>query len=148
MAKASDSFLIADTSGLISLSVTTDSNHKPAVTATERLWFTHSTILVPYEVFVETVNVLGKRVGHGKAASVASYLSQTRLFLVIDSSSETRQAALDRFATLPQSVSFTDAMVMALADEYRTRDIFGFDQAFEKSGYQIIEKKNPGRKAA
>jgi predicted nucleic acid-binding protein len=141
MATTSESFLIADTSGLISLAVTTDSNHEPALAATERLRGKERTILVPYEVFLETINVLGKRVGHTRALAIASYLSNTPLFLVIDSSAESRQEALSRFTTLPQSVSFTDAMVMAIADEYRTGDIFGFDEAFAKSGYQIIEKQ-------
>jgi predicted nucleic acid-binding protein len=141
MATTNDSFLIADTSGLISLAVKTDSNHAPAVAATESLQGKKSTILVPYEVYSETLNVLGKRVGHTQAIAVASYLSHTPLFLVIDSSAEARQEALARFATLPQSVSFTDAMVMAVADEYRTWGIFGFDEAFAKSGYQIIEKQ-------
>jgi predicted nucleic acid-binding protein len=147
MVKTGDSFLIADTSGLISLAVKTDSNHEPAVAATESLRGNNSTILVPYEVFLETVNVLGKRLGHTQALAVATYLSSTPLFLVIDSSAEARQEALARFATLPQSVSFTDAVVMAIADEYRTEDIFGFDEAFQKSGYQIIEKKQATQKA-
>jgi predicted nucleic acid-binding protein len=121
--------------------------HEPAVAATESLRGKDSTILVPYEVYIETLNVLGKRVGHIRALAVASYLSNTPLFLVIDSSAASRQEALSRFTTLPQSVSFTDAVVMAIADEYRTGDIFGFDEAFAKSGYQIIEKKTATRKA-
>ncbi len=50
MATTSDSFLIADTSGLISLAVKSDSNHEPALAATERLQGKRNTILVPYEV--------------------------------------------------------------------------------------------------
>src|SRR3712207_7450871 len=45
----------------ISLTVTTDSNHHPALAATKPLTQRQNTILVPYEVFVETLNVLGKR---------------------------------------------------------------------------------------
>ena len=147
MVTANDSFLIADTSGLISLAVQSDSNHEPAVAATESLQGKEHTILVPYEVYIETLNVLGKRVGHTRAIAVASYLSHTALFLVIDSSAEARQEAITRFATLPKDVSFTDAMVMAVADEYRTWGIFGFDEAFKKGGYQIIEKKKSRQKA-
>ena len=146
MVTANDSFLIADTSGLISLTVKTDSNHEPAVAATESLQGKQSTILVPYEVYIETLNVLGKRVGHTRALAVASYLSHTPLFLVIDSSAEARQEALTRFATLPESVSLTDAIVMTIADEYRTWGIFGFDEAFKKSGYQIIKKQGAEEK--
>jgi hypothetical protein len=58
------------------LAVATDSNYEPAVAATEQLRGKHSHILMPYEVLVETVNVLGKRLGHERALSVASYLAQ------------------------------------------------------------------------
>src|SRR4051812_8771485 len=141
MVTTNDPFLIADTSGLISLTVTSDANHAPAIEATTPLRERESTILVPYEVLVETVNVLGKRLGHDKAASVASYLSTTPLFLVIDSSQPARQQALERFEAQPRVVSFTDCIVMAIADEYGTRTIFGFDTDHAKNGYAIIPDK-------
>src|SRR3954453_1973437 len=133
MATTNDPFLIADTSGLISLTVTSDANHAPAIEATKPLQERESTILVPYEVLVETVNVLGKRLGHDKASSVASYLTATPLFLVIDSSAQARQHAMERFKAQPQAVSFTDCIVMANADEYGTKTIFGFDTDHAKT---------------
>ena len=141
MVTTNDPFLIADTSGLISLTVKTDSNHHQAITATKPLQERESTILVPYEVLVETVNVLGKRVGHDKASAVAFYLSETPLFLVIDSSPKARQHALHRFKQQPQAVSFTDCIVMAIADEYGTKAIFGFDTDHAKNGYEILSYK-------
>ena len=65
-------FIIADTSGLISLAVTTDHNHEQAVAETARLREKQNNILVPYEVLLETVNTLGKRFGHDKASAVGS----------------------------------------------------------------------------
>ncbi len=141
MVTINDPFLIADTSGLISLTVKTDSNHHPALAATKPLEERESTILVPYEVLVETVNVLGKRLGHDKASAVAVYLSQTSLFLVVDSSPKARQNALHRFTEQPQAVSFTDCIVMAIADEYGTKAIFGFDTDHAKNGYEILSYK-------
>ena len=141
MVTPSDPFLIADTSGLISLTVQTDTNHAPAIEASNPLRERESTILVPYEVFVETVNVLGKRLGHDKAAAVASYLTATPLFLVIDSSAQARQHTMERFKAQPQAVSFTDCVVMANADEYGTKVIFGFDTDHAKNGYEILPKK-------
>jgi predicted nucleic acid-binding protein len=141
MATTNDPFLIADTSGLISLTVATDANHAPAIEATKPLQERESTILVPYEVLVETVNVLGKRVGHLGAAAVAAYLSTTPLFLVIDTSKQARQHALERFEEQPQAVSFTDCIVMANADEYGTKTIFGFDADHKRNGYDILSKQ-------
>jgi predicted nucleic acid-binding protein len=76
----SDSFLIADTSGLISLAVKSDRNHEAAVAATERLKGKQSNILVLYEILVETVNVLGKRVGMIRAQQYG-YIYLQLLFL-------------------------------------------------------------------
>jgi len=135
---SSHPFLIADSSGLISLTSSADHNHDQAVRAAERLSRTQTQLLVPAEVFAETVNMVGKKEGHAKAAEVGRLLSTLPPFLVIDSSTETRRAALARFATLPQTVSYTDAVVMAVADEYQTARIFGFDEDFQKAGYRII----------
>ena len=96
---------------------------------------------MPYEVFLETVNVLSKRFGHDKAAAVASYLTTTPLFLVIDSSAQARRHAMERFEAQPQAVSFTDCIVMANADEYGTKAIFGFDADHERNGYEILLHK-------
>ena len=94
---------------------------------------------MPWDVFAETLNTLGKHVGHGKALDVGQYLGTTDPFLVIDASTEAKQAALARFGTQPPSVSFTDCLVMAVADEYQTTRIFGFDEAFA-NGYRILSK--------
>jgi predicted nucleic acid-binding protein len=37
-----------------------------------------------------------------------------------------------------QAVSFTDCIVMALANEYETRTIFGSDDGHARVGYRII----------
>ena len=50
--------------------------------------------------------------------------------------------ALKRFAQHPASVSFTDCVVMALADRVRTKTIFGFDEVFRKNGYRLPEAPN------
>ena len=45
----------------------------------------------------------------------------------------------EKVQTLPQGVSFTDCLVMATADDYETRDIFGFDKQFQDAGYNRLE---------
>src|SRR3954467_6819509 len=89
---SSPSFLIADTSGLISLTSVADRNHDRARRAAERLSRTQTQFLVPSEVFAETVNMVGKKEGHVKAIEVGRLLSSLPLFLIVDSSVETRQA--------------------------------------------------------
>ncbi len=120
-------FVVADTSGLYSLISETDTNHAAALRATEQFHQQAATLLLPYDVYAETINIIGKKHGHDQAVAVAHYLTSPT-FVMFDSSHEARRNALDRFAVLPQSVSYTDCVVMAVADEYHTKQIFGFDE--------------------
>ena len=136
MEKSSQSVIIADTSGLVSLFSPDDQNHAVAVKAAKRLQSAHKDILVPAAVFVEFLNVLGRKAGHTAALAAVSEL--TPPFLVLHEPANAPHA-LKKFATVPQAVSFTDCVVMALADEYATSDIFGFDKQFEDAGYHRLE---------
>jgi predicted nucleic acid-binding protein len=60
---------------------------------------------------------------------------QSEVFTVIDTTPTMRNSALALYDKQPASVSFTDCLVMACADEYKTKLIFGFDSAFRKNGY-------------
>ena len=146
MVKANETYLIADTSGLVSMTLPTDRNHEPALTATQLFQDKQTTILVPYEVLVETLNVIGKLVGHEPAVAVAAYIAETPLFTVVDTSKEARAQALERFVVQPAAVSFTDCIVMTVADEYRTQAIFGFDRDHSRNGYAILSPKSANQK--
>lgn len=143
----SNALIIADSSALVSLAVHTDSNHARAVAISERLAADQRTILVPSDVFVETLNVLGKKSGHAVALKAAGVLQDTSAFAVIDTT-ERLSSALERFRTQPDSVSFTDCIVMAVADAYDTLDVFGFDAVFRTNGYRLPADPEPGRRAA
>jgi len=56
--------------------------------------------------------------------------------------------ALEKFKAVPQAVSFTDCIVMAVADEYNTKDIFGFDKQFEDAGYVRLKPSTDWKEAA
>ncbi len=139
--------MIADTSALISLAIPTDANHRAAVASAEEVRDEAVTILVPWDVYAELVNTLGKQYDHAKALTVARYVATTPLFLIVNVSDDAKLQAHDRFGNQPRSVSFTDCLVMAVADEYGTKRIFGFDEAFTKNGYEIIQGMS-GRRAA
>jgi predicted nucleic acid-binding protein len=47
--------------------------------------------------------------------------------------------ALERLKDQVPGVSLTDCLVMAVADEYGIKDIFGFDMQFVESGYHRLE---------
>jgi predicted nucleic acid-binding protein len=88
------------------------------------------------DVFVEFLNILGRKAGH--TAALAAVAELTPPFLVLREQSSVTQA-LKKFEAVPQAVSFTDCLVMAVADEYATLDIFGFDKQFEDAGYRRLQ---------
>jgi len=136
--------IIADTSGLVSLFLPDDQNHEVALKAAEKLRSAHKDILIPAAVFVELLNILGRKVGHTTALAAVSELSPP--FLVLTTQTNVSQA-LKKFEALPQSVSFTDCLVMAVADEYATSDIFGFDKQFADAGYKRLEPSTEWKQA-
>jgi predicted nucleic acid-binding protein len=128
--------IIADASGLISLTVTTDSNHGVAKTYIEAL-LPDKAIVVPTEIFAETVNLLGKKFGHGKAIEAVQILADFAWFTIEPTSDLVRDRALEIFEDVGQDVSYTDCLVMAMAEQHGTIDIFGFDEIFFKRGFSL-----------
>jgi predicted nucleic acid-binding protein len=115
------------------------------VQAAKKLQNEHKDILIPAAVFVELLNILGRKVGHAAARAVVAELSPP--FLTLTTQTNINQA-LKKFESLPQGVSFTDCLVMATADEYATHEIFGFDKQFEDAGYKRLEPSTEWKQAA
>jgi predicted nucleic acid-binding protein len=142
-----DTAIIADTSGLISLFSADDHNHAVAVKAAERLRKERRDVLIPAAVYVEFLNILGRKAGH--AVAVAAVSEFTAPFMVLDDPHDLPATpALVKFKTAADAVSFTDCIVMAVADEYGTREIFGFDKQFADAGYQRLEPSVDWKEAA
>jgi predicted nucleic acid-binding protein len=139
MEKIADSLIIADTSALVSLATDTDHNHVPAKEAAARLREVSRPIILPAAVFVETINVLGKRSGHETALKAATELLRPGSQFVLIETIPYLHRALERLKDQALGVSLTDCIVMAVADEYETKDIFGFDIQFVDAGYHRLE---------
>ena len=127
--------VIIDSSAFISLGTVTDSNYKKATLISNQIEKENRTIIMPGEIFTEIVNVVGKKVDHKVAIDQASHIFSSKAINVEDTNPKIRQNAFEKFKIQPKSVSFTDCIVMAFADEFETREIFGFDEAFKKNGY-------------
>ena len=85
--------------------------------------------------------MLGKKLGHEIAVAAGKRVISNPDYLIVESEQELAEA-LERFARQPSSVSFTDCIVMALADRLETKLIFGFDEVFAKNGYRLPEAPN------
>jgi predicted nucleic acid-binding protein len=139
MEKTAEAPIIADTSALVSLATDTDQNHVPATEAAARLHDVSRPIILPADIFVETVNVLGKRSGHETALKAAAELLRPGSQFVLIETMPYLNRALEKLKDQAPGVSLTDCMVMVVADEYGTKDIFGFDMQFVEAGYRRLE---------
>ena len=135
---------VLDTRALIALLSPSDANHELAVRHVEDLKASACVILLPADVITEAVNLAGKTFGHPQAVELAAHLLTTTLYTRTETSDELRLAALKHFQRQSSAVSFTDCIVMAVADTHQTRDIFGFDSDFAKSGYIIVAPPQQG----
>jgi predicted nucleic acid-binding protein len=127
--------IILDTSAIISLNAL-DSNHQRAVEITEALSRLDVSLIIPTDVFTETLNVAGKKLGRSKQLEIAQKLGESGQFLIV-STEDILKSALELLPQLAESVSFTDCIVMACAKHWDTPYIFGFDAIFAKQGYQL-----------
>lgn len=129
--------IIVDSSSLVALANKKDSTHKRAKAIITKFKDALQ-VVIPTEVFAETLNIIGKKVGKFIAVNVGEKLLLSDLFDIVESTHQIRIAALKKFKNQPRSVSFTDCIVMAFADAYGTKEIFGFDETFTKNGYVRI----------
>ena len=127
--------IIADTSALISLIIQTDSNHAQAIDIALHFRNETNTIIITEVVFSEFINIIGKKFGHNQAYVAARHITDSEIFLIEGTGEKDRIMALEKFKDQPESVSFTDCVVMAVADQFSTKIIFGFDETFRKNGY-------------
>ena len=148
MERTTEQPIIADTSGLVSLATDTDQNHEPAAKAAAQLRKASRPIILPFDVLVETVNVLGKKSGHETARKAASQLLHPESQFLLIETGPYLFTALEKFKNQPPAVSLTDCIVMSIADEYATKDIFGFDKQFEDAGYTRLEPSIEWKQAA
>jgi predicted nucleic acid-binding protein len=139
---------IADSRALVSLIVATDSNHERALAEAKRMKFAQGIVILPTAVLLETIDILGRKVSRRVAAGALRWFWDNDTFTVVDTPMERIMEALDIFEGQKESVSFTDCVVMATADEYDTKDIFGFDKQFADAGYRRLDPAQIGEEAA
>jgi predicted nucleic acid-binding protein len=141
--------IIFDSSGLTALMNETDEFHDQALSMSEILtdrafW----QVILPREIFAETVTALSKRVSREAGAKAAwAILDRQRVgdFVFIETDALVYKTAIDLLKTAKGSrgaPSFFDCLVMAFATHYQTAYIFGFDEAFAKNGYRLPAAPN------
>lgn len=128
--------LIADSSALFALASRIDSTHQKAKRIAQQFSKTEGSIIVPSEIFFETINTIWKKITKTQALITGADILTSKTYSIIETTSELRALALDIFKRqTSKNVSFTDCLVMAFADQFKTKTIFGFDESFKKNGF-------------
>lgn len=127
--------IIIDSSAFISLGTVTDSNFHSATVISKRIEKESRTVVMPGEVFTEIVNVVGRKVGHDAAIKQGGKILSSETIIIAETTPTIRSSAFAKFIKQPETVSLTDCIVMAFADEFETKEIFGFDETFHKNGF-------------
>ena len=136
--------IIFDSSGLTALMNETDAFHSRALSMSEiltdrALW----RVVLPREIFAETVTALSKRVSREAGAKAAWAILERQKagdFVIVETDTVVYKMAIHLLRTAKGSrgaPSFFDCLVMAFAIHYQTPYIFGFDEAFAKNGYRL-----------
>jgi predicted nucleic acid-binding protein len=140
----SQTVVVLDSRALIAQINGKDIWHKKADAITAFIAQTERHVILPSEVFAETLNRIGNNIGR-QAAVVAgkALLSRdaTGDILLLPGTPTLAAAALELLSTVEappeKRPSFVDCLVMATANLYRTREIFGFDAVFTQNGYRL-----------
>ncbi len=140
--------IVFDSSSLVALLHAGDAMHEDALlirdlSRTQRGW----QIVLPYEVYAESLNVIGRQLGRQAASTAGREILDLAMqgqldFVYPDASVLNRALMLQLEAT--GAPSFVDCLVMAYADEYDTETIFGFDATFRKNGYRLPGEDGKG----
>jgi predicted nucleic acid-binding protein len=142
-----NTFVILDSSALIAQINLKDIWHKKADETAEFIAQTDREVILPYEVFAETLNRIGNNIGRqetylaGKALLARDATGDIQLN---QSNPGLLAASLELLKTVKETqdkrASFVDCLVMATANFYHTREIFGFDAVFVQNGYHLPGK--------
>jgi predicted nucleic acid-binding protein len=139
-----DTVVILDSSAVIAQINVKDHWHQKADAIANVIAHTERRVMLPSEVFAETLNRIGNNIGRHEAVLVGRALlarDATGAMLLTRSTPARATAALallDTVAAPPDKrPSFIDCLVMATANAYRSREIFGFDAVFTLHGYHV-----------
>ncbi len=141
----SPKIIIFDSSGLISLVKTDDFLHEKAIIVAKILTSDGWKVLLPYEILAESLNTIGKLISMKSSIKVGDAVLEqyaTKELAFIQSEPHIVTNALMIAKTATGTPSYIDCLVMALADEYRTQYVFGFDATFKKNGYYLPNSIN------
>ena len=125
------------TSAIPSLYLIEDLNHEQAIKASHNLENRSYSLILPGEIISEVLNVMEKKFSRSDQIKIGNYLLESEEFIIIETDDIIRSNTFSKLQNAAQYVSYTDCIVMAVADYFNTKTIFGFDHAFVTNGYTL-----------
>ena len=129
--------VIVDTSAFYALYSIDDALHNKAKNIAKILFQDNRRTLLLGDVFTELLNIVGKKLGKQTQEELGTNILTSSAFDIVEADVTLRELALQKLKQISASLSYTDCLVMSLADTYETKEIFGFDDIFKKSGYLL-----------
>ena len=134
--------LFVDTSGWIANFVDRDQHHEKARRFVPLSLREYVRFITTDYVFDEAVTRVRFQGGHQEAVQLGEVILTSKTVTLLEIGSRLREKAWHLFRKYAdQRLSFTDCTTLAVMNLYGLRDIFTFDQDFERLGYRRL----PGR---
>ncbi|HWY80262.1 MAG TPA: PIN domain-containing protein [Candidatus Sulfotelmatobacter sp.] len=129
--------VIVDTSAFFALYSIDDALHNKAKNIAKLLFQNNRRTILLGDVFTELLNIVGKKLGKKTQEELGNNILTSSAFDIVEADIALRELAIQKLKQISVSLSYTDCLVMVLADTYETKEIFGFDDIFRKKGYLL-----------
>lgn len=130
--------LFVDTSALIALADSGDTNHQSAATFVRGLPNTASFATTDY-VLDETITRLRFSIGHSRTVEFGEKLITSRLYSIISVNAEVRRLAWELFKShRDKSFSYTDCTSFVVMKALRLETALAFDRHFLQAGFRLV----------
>jgi predicted nucleic acid-binding protein len=116
-----------------------DQFHEQAAAAWAKLKVSNERVITSDSIFVETISLLGRRVGPSAAVEAGRFLHAWNKLTILRATKDDEAAALDllgKFAD--QSIGFVDCISFALMRRHRIPTAFTYDRHFESAGFPLF----------
>lgn len=129
---------VADADALVALSLEEDPHHQKAISISQKLVNTSTTIIYPVTVFPETITFLKRALNQSQKAHALNKQLQAGLFNIHYIDTNILKLATSYFDSAnSKKNTFFDAIVAATAKKLEADSIFSFDEWYPKLGFKL-----------
>jgi predicted nucleic acid-binding protein len=133
--------IFVDSDAFVALTVTTDANHKKAISLLHRLHERSVVFLTSNYVFSESITVISMRSSHAIAvAFIEKMQSLDNPFRIKQIDATEEEEAINIFkAQTSKNTNFVDCTNMVFMKWLSLDAIFSFDDVYRKNGFTLVE---------